>query len=147
MHVHLERHLWNHQSLPVTWIKNNFFYLQVMLIILIKINELWLFCSTLNIGYWQTLQLKDHNILGACRSCGQFHFWIQCSIDLSELVFGIVNHDGLSIVNQLKKTTHELLFTKRRWVKSFSCGCANLANCIHKCCLDLGYLVFTQKES
>ncbi len=71
MHVHLEGHLWNHQSLPVTWIENNFFYLQVMLIILIKINKLWLFCSTLNIGYWQTLQLKDHNILGAHCSCGQ----------------------------------------------------------------------------
>ncbi len=92
------------------------------------------------IPVWNTLKRNNFNN-------SVFHFWIQCSIDLPEWIFGIVNHDGLSIVNQLKKTTHELLFIKRKWVKSFSCGCANLANCIRKCRLDLGCLVFTQKES
>ncbi len=78
---------------------------------------------------------------------GVFHFRIQWQIDLLEGVFGIANHDGLSIVNQLKKTTNELIFTMRKWVESFSCGCANLANRIRKCCLDLRCLVCIQKES
>ncbi len=49
---------------------------------------------------------------------GVFHFRIQWQIDLPEGVFGIFNHDGLSIVNQLKKTLNELIFTMRKWGES-----------------------------
>jgi hypothetical protein len=35
----------------------------------------------------------------------------------------------------------------RKWVESYSCSCANLANCIRKCRLDLKCLVFIQKKS
>ena len=49
---------------------------------------------------------------------GVFQFRIQWQIDLPEGVFGNINHDGLSILNQLKKTTNELIFTMRKWVES-----------------------------
>jgi hypothetical protein len=35
----------------------------------------------------------------------------------------------------------------RKWVEKFSCGCADLANCIRKSRLDVGCLVFVKKES
>jgi hypothetical protein len=35
----------------------------------------------------------------------------------------------------------------RKWVEKFSRGCADHANCIRKCCFDVGCLVFVKKES
>ncbi len=48
-----------------------------------------------------------------------FHFGIWWQINLPEGVFGIINHYGLSVVNQLKKTTNELIFMMRKWVENF----------------------------
>jgi hypothetical protein len=35
----------------------------------------------------------------------------------------------------------------RKWVETFSCNCADLANCVCKRRLDVGCLVFVKKES
>ncbi len=114
----------------------------------------WLQCKTISdtrspwkhsnkqqtIPVWNILTRNNFNN-------GVFHFGIQWQIDLLEGVFGIINHDGLSIINQLKKTMNELIFTTWKWVESFSCGCTDLANRIRKRRLDLGCLVFIQKVS
>jgi hypothetical protein len=42
---------------------------------------------------------------------------------------------------------NDLIFTMRKWVEKFSCGCDNLANCIRQRCLDVGFSVFIKKEN
>ncbi len=92
------------------------------------------------IPVWNTLTRHNFN-------SGVFHFGIWWQIDLPEGVFEIINHYGLSVVNQLKKTTIELIFTMRKWVEKISRGCADLANCVYERRLDVGCLVFVKKES
>ncbi len=86
----------------------------------------WLQCKTISdtMSPWkhsiQQQTIPDWNILTRNNfNNGVFHFIIQWQIDLPEGVFGIINHDGLSIVNQLKKNTNELIFTMRKWVEAF----------------------------